>query len=72
MVMTSGNTGMTICGGTDAGTTPGNDGMAEADAVERVLCTAVASNGGPDEGGVERVVKAFHFLFLIRFFVTHL
>ena len=55
MAMTSGNTGITICGGTDAGITPGNNGKAEADAVDRALCTAVASNGGSVEGGVERV-----------------
>ena len=39
VAMTSGNTGITICGGTDAGITPGNDGMAEAGAVDRALCT---------------------------------
>ena len=55
VAMTSGNTGITICGGTDAGITPGNDGKTEADAVDRALCTAVTSNGGPDEGGVKRV-----------------
>ena len=53
--MISGNTGITMCGGTDAGITPGNNGMAGADAVDTALCTDVASNGGPDEGKVERV-----------------
>ena len=55
MAVTNGNTGMTMCGGTNTGINAGNNGRAEADAIGRALCTAVAIKGESDEGGVELI-----------------